>query len=126
MGAIILIIEIGLLFVYGFEGKIINEYTSWGRTITDELLATYQGYIFYWMTLIFTIIGFGCLYAANAKTTLSGFFISFFIVGFTTIFSPVMQKFWFNVFSYTFSPDYQISKAATSSDLDFYHYSSGN
>ncbi len=115
--------------MYGFEGKILNEFTSWGGAMTVDLLelfATYQGYIFYWITLIFTIIGFGCLYAANSKTTLSGFFISFFIVGFTTIFSPVMQKFWFNVFSYSFSDQLQISKTATSSDLDFFHYNSGN
>jgi hypothetical protein len=63
--------------------------------------------------LIFTIIGFGCLYAANSRTTLSGFFISFFIVGFTTIFSPVLQKFWFNVFSGSFSPTSAISTDIT-------------
>lgn len=35
MGALILIIELGLLFVYGFEGNILNEYTSWGNVLTD-------------------------------------------------------------------------------------------
>ena len=34
MGAFILIIELGLLFVYGFEGKISNEYTSWGNKVS--------------------------------------------------------------------------------------------
>jgi hypothetical protein len=124
---IILIIEFGLLFVYGFEGYLLNELTSWGATVYDiPILSTYFGNVFYWITLIFTIIGFGCLYAANSKTTLTGFFISFFVVGFTTIFSPVMQKFWFNVFSFIFSPAGTINATTGNSQSDFWHYLSGS
>jgi hypothetical protein len=101
MGAIVLFIELGILFVYGFQGSLLSEIVSWGgldQSFVFGLAYVQNGFIFYFAALIFALIGFGCLFASLSKSTLSGFFVSFFVVGFTTIFSPIMQKFWFNVF----------------------------
>jgi hypothetical protein len=102
------------LFAYGFAGYIINEIGSWiagltppypfpVSTISPNLLLWGTGLFPYMSTMIFALIGFGCLFALISRSTLSGFFTSFFIVGFTTIFSPVLQKFWYDVFSSTFA-----------------------
>ncbi len=105
LGVFILLVELGLLFAYGFGGYIINEVGSWGGSsafnnglIPIEWTMGGEGMIFYFTTLIFALIAFGCLYAATSRSTITGFFISFFIVGFTTILSPTLQKFWYNVF----------------------------
>lgn len=105
LGVFILLVELGLLFAYGFGGYIINEIGSWegvnavvaGLTSMD-LVYTGSGLIFYVVALVFTLIAFGLLFAMNSRSTLTGFFLTFFIVGFTTIFSPTVQKFWFDVF----------------------------
>lgn len=76
---------------------------------------------FYICTMVFTLIGFGCLYASVSRSTLSGFFVSFFIVGYTTIFSPTLQKFWFNVFLSTFQNNAYLNLENTGMK-DMYHY----
>lgn len=76
---------------------------------------------FYVSTMIFTLIGFGCLYAAISRSTLSGFFISFFIVGYTTILSPTLQKFWYNVFIGGFW-DGDMNNSDVSGLRDYKHY----
>lgn len=104
-GLLILLVELGLLFAYGFTGYIITEVGDWGALdgyaaglIPVDFTLGGEGLFFYISTMIFTVIGFGCLYAAVSRATLSGFFLSFFIVGYTTILSPTLQKFWYNVF----------------------------
>ena len=118
----------GLLFAYGFAGYIINELGSWiggsplGSLITPSLILWGTGFFPYMSTMIFALIGFGCLFALISRSTLSGFFTSFFIVGFTTIFSPVLQKFWYNVFSSTFSANQPLYNTDTSGSGDYHHY----
>jgi len=129
LGALILFIEFGLLFAYGFTGLLRNEFGSWGgsaaiisRITNTDLFYGHAGMFFYISTLVFTLIGFGCLFAAIGRTTLSGFFVSFFVVGLTTILSPTLQKFWFNVFSGSFSLTQPINNAENSGLIDYYHY----
>ena len=104
MGVVILLVELGLLFAYGFSGVIINGMGSWGGKSAFLILVAIEtaldadGAFFYITTMIFTLIAFGCLYSPVSKSLLSGFLISFFIVGYTTILSPTLQKFWYNVF----------------------------
>ena len=43
-------------------------------------------------------MGFGLLFCQFKKNTLTAMFTPLFIVSFTTIISPIFQKFWFNVF----------------------------
>lgn len=77
--------------------------------------------IFYFSTLIFTLIAFGCLYAAISRATITGFFISFFIVGYTTILSPTLQKFWHDVFISGFwESDFHNNEG--SGMIDYFHY----
>lgn len=127
MGVFILLVELGLLFAYGFSGYIINEIGSWGGSgayntlIPIEWTFGGEGLFFYVSTMIFTLIAFGCLYAAISRSTLSGFFISFFIVGYTTILSPTLQKFWYNVFIGGFH-DPVITNGEQSGMIDYKHY----
>ena len=130
LGVFILLVELGLLFAYGFGGYIINEIGSWGgqgafdnSTISPDWTYGGEGMFFYVSTMVFTLIAFGCLYAAISRATLTGFFISFFIVGYTTILSPTLQKFWYNVFIGGFwSPN--INNSDTLGTRDYNHYMS--
>lgn len=128
LGVFILLVELGLLFAYGFAGYIVNEVGFWGGLnaynlglIPVEFTFVGEGMFFYITTMVFTLIGFGCLYASISRTTLSGFFLSFFIVGYTTIFSPALQKFWFNVFVDEFGTT-PINNGEPSGNRDYYHY----
>lgn len=133
LGVFILLVELGLLFAYGFAGYIINEVGSWGGStsiglnnlIPPEFTYVGEGMFFYITTMVFTLIGFGCLYASISRTTLSGFFLSFFIVGYTTILSPTLQKFWYNVFISSFYEP-NINNLENSGFKDFFHYFSTN
>lgn len=128
LGVFILLVELGLLFAYGFAGFIINEVGSWGGSgaytlglIPIDWTFGGQGMFFYVSTMVFTVIAFGCLYASVSRSTLTGFFISFFIVGYTTIFSPTLQKFWYNVFVDGFwNPG--MNNSTNSGLIDYKHY----
>jgi len=50
------------------------------------------------LALVFAVIGFGLLFSHFKKNTFTAAFIPLFIVSFTTVLSPIFQKFWFNVF----------------------------
>lgn len=128
LGLFILLVELGLLFAYGFAGYIVNEVGFWGGLgaytaglIPVEFTFVGEGMFFYISTMVFTLIGFGCLYASISRTTLTGFFLSFFIVGYTTILSPTLQKFWYNVFIDQFHND-NINNTTMNGFKDFYHY----
>jgi hypothetical protein len=49
------------------------------------------------ISAIFTIIGFGLIFFYY-KSTATSIFLSLFVVSFTILISPLIQKFWFNVF----------------------------
>ena len=128
LGVFILLVELGLLFAYGFSGYLINEIGSWGgsnaytsRLIPIEWTMGGQGMFFYLSTMIFTVIAFGCLYASASRSTLTGFFISFFIVAYTTILSPTLQKFWYNVFVDGFW-NAGMNNFTTNGFVDYKHY----
>jgi len=81
---------------------------------------------------IFTVIGFGMLFAFFKKATFNAFFTSIFIVSFTFLISPIFQKFWFNVFLSNFNgelnsinnnPDQflQMSFGGKLIEVDFYN-----
>ena len=110
-----------------------NELGSFGgltgykhQTSYIDLFYGLGGIYFYISTLIFALIGFGCLFAAISRSTLSGFFASFCIVGLTTILSPTLQKFWFNVFSTQFSNSSPIITTDLTGMRDYLHYLSGS
>lgn len=132
LGVVILMVELGLLFAYGFAGYYVNEVGSWGGQgafalglIPSEFLYVGEGMFFYISTMIFTLIGFGCLYAAISRSTISGFFLSFFIVGYTTILSPPIQKIWFNIFTSDFKTG-NFNNLENNGMRDMYHYMSTN
>jgi hypothetical protein len=52
----------------------------------------------YIIATIFVVIGFGLLLAYFKKSTAGALLTSIFTVSFTLLFSPIFEKFWFNVF----------------------------
>jgi hypothetical protein len=50
------------------------------------------------ITALFVVIGFGMVFIYFKKTTQTAMFLSLFTVSFTIIGSPILQKFWYNVF----------------------------
>jgi hypothetical protein len=71
---------------------------------------------------VFTIIGYGMLFAYYKYSMAVSFFVSIFIVSFTVITSPLISKFWYNVFISSFQGTY-----STIINPDrFLNYSFGN
>ncbi len=56
----------------------------------------------FFISSIFVVLGFGLVFAYFKTSTLSSVFLSLFIVSFTILLSPILQKFWFNIFIYGF------------------------
>ena len=50
------------------------------------------------MHLLFTLVGFGLLLTPSYDSKWTGMAIALFVVSFNFIFSPFIQKFWFEVF----------------------------
>lgn len=75
----------------------------------------------YIVSTIFVVLGFGLVLAYFKKGTASALFTVLFIVSYTAILSPILQKFWFNVFITNFQ-----GAAPTASDPSrLYKYSLG-
>jgi TM2 domain-containing membrane protein YozV len=100
VGLFVLITLIGVFWVYGFGSEIRyaneaeNKITGLGTTQQKQtLFGNLQV-----LASVFAIIGFGLLFSHFKKNTFTAVFTPLFIVSFTTIISPIFQKFWFNVF----------------------------
>ncbi len=50
------------------------------------------------MGALFTVVGYGLIFTFYKNSIAASLFMSTFVVSFTTIASPIIQKFWFNVF----------------------------
>lgn len=75
----------------------------------------------YIVSTIFVVLGFGLLLTYFKKTTASALFTVLFIVSYTAILSPILEKFWFDVFITNFQ-----GAAPTASDPSrLYKYSLG-
>ncbi len=75
----------------------------------------------YVVSTIFVVLGFGLLLAYFKKATGSALFTVLFIVSYTAILSPILQKFWFNIFITNFQ-----GAAPTATDpARLYKYSMG-
>jgi hypothetical protein len=121
---VILLFEFVFLFIYGFKGEILNEITSWA-TVSNSLV--FSGFFapYNLITLIFILVGFGCLYNSMHRVTLTGFFTALFITSFTTLLSPLLQKWWFNVFTGGFTSSFSYAATQVGGD-DYKHYLTNN
>jgi hypothetical protein len=122
-GGILLLLMIGFFWIYGFQSQIRNAQTK--NYPTTGLAATQQTQSIlgnlYILATIFVVIGFGLLLSYFKKATYSALFMSIFTVSFTIILSPILSKFWFNIFITNFQ-----GKALTPSDpTRFLQYSLG-
>lgn len=111
-GVIILLFEFAYLWIYGFGGE--SYYSS-----TDNATSTNSMSVYFVMTAVFTILGFGLIFAYFKTATMTGLFLSTFIVSFTMLLSPILQKWWFNVFIYGFNGN-PISWYSNSNNNDFF------
>ena len=128
-GVLILIIFVGLCFIYGFEGKI--RYIDNSSIIATPNSQFFYGILFV-MCCLFVVVGWGLLLSFFKKSTASGLLISLFTVCFTMVIAPPIQKWWFNVlvggfgtyiFDDTQSPRRMLYRSLEGSNvqLDFYN-----
>ena len=95
IGIVLLFLLTFLLWIYGFgsEYRLVTSSTFPVNTGTQSIFSSLLT-----ITAMFAVIGFGMLFIYFKKMTESALFSSLFIVSFTMLFSPVLQKFWYNVF----------------------------
>jgi hypothetical protein len=94
-GAMVLVIMFGILWVYGWASEVrLTTTSSSPVSLTSQ---TIYGNLFI-LASVFTVIGFGLLLSYFKNATVTALFTSIFIVSFTIILSPILQKFWFNIF----------------------------
>jgi hypothetical protein len=94
-GLVLLAILFAILWIYGWAGEITlvlasSQPSNWtSQSIYGKLII---------MSAVFTVIGFGMLFTYFKHSMGISFFVTLFIVSFTFLASPFVQKFWFNVF----------------------------
>lgn len=101
-GALVLIALFGTFWIYGFGGEIRNAATAGLPTsgINTPPVPNTQTLLgdLYIVSTIFVVLGFGLILTYFKKGTASALLTVLFIVSYTAILSPILQKFWFNVF----------------------------
>ena len=97
MGGLIIIIMVGISFIYGFEGNLIYVQSGNSDTLATPESQFYYS-VFFMMTCLFVVVGFGLIFAFLKKGTALGLLISLFTVSFALVIAPPLQKWWFNVF----------------------------
>lgn len=99
-GGVLLLILAGICWVYGFESEIRYAKTTGYPTtgLTEAQQAQSIEGVLLVLSTIFTIIGFGLLLTYFNKSTFLAISTSLFTVSFTVILSPILSKFWFNIF----------------------------
>lgn len=104
-GILILIFLVGFLWIYGFASEIrfIKNITLPNTSSPVNPQASnaseFTAYGFYFLiSAIFTVLGFGLIFVYFKTGTATSIFLSLFIVSMTMLLSPILQKFWYNVF----------------------------
>ena len=116
IGILLLVLIVFFMIIFGLttEYRIIEISTFPVNYTTHPIYAF--GLIF---TSMFAIVGFGMIFMYFKKMTESALFTSIFIVSFSLLFSPLTQKFWYNVFIKGFNnstntqvgPDYFVNQS---------------
>ena len=125
-----MIVMFGVFWIYGWSSEIRLVTSPSTSPLINFLSQTIYGNFFV-LTSIFTVVGFGLLFSIFTKAMATGLFTSIFIVSFTIIISPFLQKFWFNVLITDFhgtvtvikNPDRfnKISMGGLKMEMDFYN-----
>ena len=103
MGVLLLIILAGVYWIYGYTGEVrfanTEKYPTTGlaNTTNPRNVQTVLGGIFIF-SIVFVVIGFGLLLGFLKKAVFMGIFTAIYTVSITFIISPILQKFWFNIF----------------------------
>ena len=116
IGILLLVIMVFFMIIFGIatEYRIIDTSTYPVNSTTHPIYAA--ALIF---SSMFAIVGFGMIFMYFKKMTESALFTSIFIVSFSLLFSPLVQKFWFCVFIHGFNnsfnnivgPDYFVNQS---------------
>ena len=64
----------------------------------ETSLADQSGISMVFLHLLFTLVGFGLLLTNSSKARWSGLAIALFVVSFNFLMSPLLQKWWYEVF----------------------------
>lgn len=101
-GVLALLLQIGILFPYGFQASLLNEGTV-GTTPTSssEGVAT-QFLIEYILMAVFALLGFGLLLSFLKYGTWSGMATALLVISVNIQLGLLFQKFWFNIFTNAF------------------------
>lgn len=90
LGLSFLIIEIGVMFAYGFAGSFSFE--------TNPSFAAYQEIISVVLLALFVLVGFGLLLSTYRFANWLGTTTAIVVVAISVQLAPLLQKFWFSVF----------------------------
>ena len=97
-----LLLQIGLLFAYGFSSSLLNEVRD-AQTVNPaatNTASTFAGQflVLYTMMALFALVGFGLLLSFLKYGTWSGMAIALMVIAINIQLGLMMQKFWYNVF----------------------------
>jgi hypothetical protein len=95
IGLTLLVALFAAFWVYGWAGEIaLVQITTQPNNVTSQVI---YGKLLI-LSGVFTVIGFGLLLAYFKQMGAVALLLSLFVVSFTIITSPLVSKFWFNVF----------------------------
>ena len=98
MAALLLILEIGIMFAYGFGSKI--DITGRANTDNSSYLISYLG------PAVLAIVGWGLIIGYTENSAITGLSITLMVIGLTVQLQPLLSIFWsycFNGFGGVFS-----------------------
>lgn len=126
----LLIVIFAAFWIYGFAGEIRNASTAdypttglAGKT-NSQNVQTALGGIFV-ISTVFVVLGFGMLLGYLRRAAFTGIFTAIFTVSITFIISPILQKFWYNVFMSDFNGTAPDTALPPKGEERFWFYSFG-
>jgi len=110
-GVLALLLQIGILFAYGFQSSLLNEGNTNSATVPTDSTAevTTQFLIQYILMAVFSLIGFGLLLSFLKYGTWSGMATALLVISVNIQLGLLLQKFWFIVFTNSFGNNNDIA-----------------
>jgi predicted exporter len=89
LGITLMVIQLGIIFAYGFEGGFYQEQSS--APILTDLFSLL-------MMVVLVLLGFGLLISPYLHATWLGITTSLITLSIAVLLNPLLNKFWFNAF----------------------------
>ena len=110
-GVLALMLQIGMLFAYGFEGSLLNEGILGTTPTSTPVTVASQFLIEYVLMAAFALLGFGLLLSFLKYGTWSGMATALLVISVNIQLGLLFQKFWFNIFTNGFGNQQDIANA---------------